>query len=130
MSDIEKLASELTWRMKAARTNPAKLSEDAGLNRSYIRDLMKARSKRPDIFSIERIAQVLGCSIYDLIGHRSVVDTNNRASVDVSISSDESVNPLDTQERLLILELWDTLSPRQRDHFLGLLEAVAIKKVG
>jgi transcriptional regulator with XRE-family HTH domain len=62
------LSARLLDRINAAGTNPSRLSEDAGLGRTAVRDILSGKSNSPSVDTIVALAQVLGCSVAYLIG--------------------------------------------------------------
>lgn len=60
------IADEVKRRMRAAGLNPKSLSRAAGVNETYVRDLLSGRSKNPRTGHLERIAVALECSVSEL----------------------------------------------------------------
>lgn len=75
---IKKKISEMGM---AART----LSEQAGLGETYVRDLIARRPASPSSDKLEKIADVLGCTLYDLTGNEK---HRRRSQVDNSLHAD------------------------------------------
>jgi len=61
------IAREIERRMKALRLNRKQLSQKAGLNETFVRDLLNGKSKNPRGDSLAKLAAVLGCSVTDLL---------------------------------------------------------------
>ncbi len=61
------LAAEIRHRMSALGLNPKRLSLSAGLNETYVRDIMKGRTRSPRTDTLGKIARALGCSRADLL---------------------------------------------------------------
>lgn len=57
--DANSLAGRLDGRAQQLGLKPANLAEDAGLPRSFIYDILRGRSKRPDRQKLDLIAQAL-----------------------------------------------------------------------
>lgn len=60
------LAYELEQRMRAAGFNQRSLAVAAGLNETYVRDLLRGRSRNPKSGHLAKLAETLGCSVSDL----------------------------------------------------------------
>ncbi|MXV35941.1 MULTISPECIES: helix-turn-helix domain-containing protein [unclassified Saccharibacter] len=117
----EHLIREITRRMEEKGIGQKRLALEADLKETYVRDILKGKSKRPDVFSIGRLAQVLGCSIEELVG----LSTVNASSVDSFKPPSQS---LYTEEEIAIVDLWRSLVPNQREHLIGLFEAIADRR--
>ena len=76
---------ELRRRMKEAGLNQLRLARAAGLNDTYVRDVLSGRSKNPGIEGLQRLAAALNCEITDLTqGGDAELDksqTNHRSYV-------------------------------------------------
>lgn len=121
----EYLIREMTRRMKEKGIGQKRLALEADLKETYVRDILKGKSKRPDVFSVGRLAHVLGCSIEELIGFAAVDAPQMRHSVDRSETPSQAVY---TKEELAIVNLWRSLIPNQREHLIGLFEAIADRR--
>ncbi|GBQ04984.1 helix-turn-helix domain-containing protein [Saccharibacter floricola] len=121
----EHLIREITRRMEEKGIGQKRLALEADLKETYVRDILKGKSKRPDVFSIGRLAQVLGCSIEELVGLSTVNASQVRSSVDSFKSPSQS---LYTEEEIAIVDLWRSLVPNQREHLIGLFEAIADRR--
>lgn len=65
--DASPLAREVHRRMRLMHLNPKSLAKKAGVGESYVRDLMRGKSKNPRHDLLQKLAQALCCSILDLI---------------------------------------------------------------
>jgi phage repressor protein C with HTH and peptisase S24 domain len=61
------LIDEMVRRMKAAGYNQRSLARAAGLNDTYIRDIIKGKSPSPRSEDLGKVAAALGCSITSLL---------------------------------------------------------------
>jgi phage repressor protein C with HTH and peptisase S24 domain len=61
-----KIAAEVERRMIVRGMSCKSLSAAAGLNETYVRDLLKGRSKNPQTTQLAKLATALGCTIGDL----------------------------------------------------------------
>jgi transcriptional regulator with XRE-family HTH domain len=61
------LAEEIHRRMLAAGLNPKSLSLRAGLNETFVRDILKGRTRYPRTDTLAKLAAALGCSPADLL---------------------------------------------------------------
>lgn len=124
--NIQHLIHEISQRMLEKGIGQKRLAVSAGLNETYVRDVLKGKSKRPDVFSIGRLAQVLDCSIEELIGFPTFKSSQVTRAIYCPEMSGES---LYTMEELAVIDLWRSLLPNQREHLIGLLEAMADRRV-
>lgn len=60
------LADEVERRMKALGMNAKHLSRAAGLNETFVRDVLKGKSQNPLMANVEKLADALHCEITDL----------------------------------------------------------------
>ncbi len=68
MSD--RLIREIQRRMKALNLDAKTTSQKAGLNESFVRDILRKKSIAPRHDSLAKVARVLGCTLADLTGER------------------------------------------------------------
>ncbi|MXV44352.1 helix-turn-helix domain-containing protein [Saccharibacter sp. 17.LH.SD] len=122
----ERLIHEIRQRMEDKGIGQKKLALSAELNETYVRDILKGKSKRPDVFSIGRLAVALGCTVDELIGMPSFDHAQSGHTVSISKISSEA---LYTEEEEAVIELWRSLLPDQKEHLIGLLEAMMHRKI-
>lgn len=67
LSDEFKKNLKLFLEMRKGITNAKKLSIDAGLGETAIRDILKNRSMSPRLDTVHKIADALGIGVHDLI---------------------------------------------------------------
>ncbi len=65
---IETLQENLQTRMEDKELSPHELERKAGLKESAVRNILSGRSSNPGIESLTAIADMLDCSIDDLVG--------------------------------------------------------------
>lgn len=83
------LQEEILNRMKEKNLSIAVLERKAGLHIHSVRNIVKGRSKNPSARSLQAIAEVLECTILDLMnipysGGTNIVKSNAAKSVDSS----------------------------------------------
>jgi transcriptional regulator with XRE-family HTH domain len=61
------LADELRARMRAAGLKPKTLATLAGVNQTYVRDILRGRSKNPKVEQLAKVTSVLGTSITEVM---------------------------------------------------------------
>lgn len=66
------LAKQLALRMKAQNLTPAALEKEAGLTPHAALNIVRGKSKRPSAQNLQAIANVLGCTIPDLLGGHDI----------------------------------------------------------
>lgn len=71
------VAAELRRRMEDSGYNQKSLALAASLNETYVRDILKGKSKNPEAGRLQRIANVLGCSVDDLMQRSSYAAIDN-----------------------------------------------------
>lgn len=61
------LANQISSRMRAKNLSVASLEREAGLTNHSVRNILRGKSKRPSAEVLLAVADVLGCSINDLM---------------------------------------------------------------
>jgi transcriptional regulator with XRE-family HTH domain len=64
MIDIERVRK----RLEALGLNPNSASQKAGLNRDYVRDILRGRIREPSALRLSKLANALECEPQDLLG--------------------------------------------------------------
>lgn len=77
------IAKELKRRMDEAGFKQKSLAIAADLNDTYVRDILKGKSKNPEASKLLRIAQVLGCTSDDLLGKGASVTPVHTTQIEV-----------------------------------------------
>jgi len=77
------IAKELKRRMDEMGFKQKSLAIAADLNDTYVRDILKGKSKNPEASKLARIAQVLGCTSDDLLGRGSSVAPIHTTQIEV-----------------------------------------------
>jgi len=80
--DIQAIVENIRARLQASGRSAARVSERAGLGRSFLSDLIAGRSTDPGLHKIELIAEELGCKLVDLLGTaaaptKRIIDTRD-----------------------------------------------------
>jgi len=70
MSQAWTLGEEVHRRMGELGLNAKRLSLAAGLNETYVRDIMRGRTRNPRTDSLGKLARALGCARADLLPPR------------------------------------------------------------
>jgi transcriptional regulator with XRE-family HTH domain len=87
--DLERLKAQLRERMKARGINAKRLSLAAGRGETYVRDLLQARSHNPTLEGLQRLAEVLGCTVAELTGEAASGFSETAPAPFVAIQHDE-----------------------------------------
>ncbi len=66
------LAKQLSTRMKAKNLSASMLEREAGLKAHAVLNILRGKSKRPSAHILQAIADTLGCTIPDLLGHQEI----------------------------------------------------------
>ena len=61
------VAKHISTRMRAKNLSLSELEKEAGLKRHTVQNIMRGRSKRPSADILQAVADVLGCSVKDLL---------------------------------------------------------------
>ncbi|MFT8953764.1 MAG: LexA family transcriptional regulator [Gluconobacter sp.] len=77
------IARELRRRMDAKGFKQKALAIKADLNETYVRDILKGKSKNPEASKLARIAAALGCSSDDLLGKGPTVQPTQTTQIEV-----------------------------------------------
>jgi len=77
------IAKELRRRMDEKGFKQKALALAADLNETYVRDILKGKSKNPEASKLARIAAALGCSSDDLLGKGSTVEPIHTTQIEV-----------------------------------------------
>lgn len=83
MSD--RLIREIQKRMDALKLDAKTTSLKAGLNESFVRDILRKKSIAPRHDSLTKVARVLGCTLADLTGERAAPRPTRQDGDTVSI---------------------------------------------
>jgi transcriptional regulator with XRE-family HTH domain len=62
------IADEIRRRMRLLGFRPERLSLAAGLNKSYVQDILSGRARSPKLDNLTKLAAALRCSVEELIG--------------------------------------------------------------
>jgi transcriptional regulator with XRE-family HTH domain len=73
------LAKQLALRLKAQNLTPAALEKEAGLTPHAALNIVRGKSKRPSAQNLQAIANVLGCTIPDLLENHDMFQEDEEA---------------------------------------------------
>jgi transcriptional regulator with XRE-family HTH domain len=88
--NLDYLRGQLLERMKARRITAKRLSLAAGRGETYVRDLLQARSHNPTLEGLQRMAEVLGCTVAELTGEAATGFGELAQAPFVMIQADEA----------------------------------------
>lgn len=88
--DLDRLKQQLRERMKTRGITAKRLSLAAGRGETYVRDLLQSRSHNPTIEGLQRLADVLGCTVAELTGEAASGFGEAPQAAFVSIHQDEA----------------------------------------
>lgn len=113
--------------IKLRKTNPKRLARVAGVGETYIRDLLKGRSRDPQTNKLTKVAEALSTTLDDLISLgnslRSGRVGEDRKSTPNLFNSDFSNNTFYSEQEIALIDLWRELSLSQRAALLCFIEA-------
>lgn len=114
----EFLVSELQKKMSEYSLSPKRLSLISGVGERVIQNIVNGKTRRPDVFTVGRLAHALKCSVEDLIGF---------SAVNIVDSNEVLAQPVYSGDTFAFIRLWEILLPAQKDSFLTILEGIADK---
>lgn len=77
------LAKQLSARMKAKNINVTALEREAGLNTHAALNILRGKSKEPSAKILYAIANVLGCTIPDLLDNKEIFQPTETTNADL-----------------------------------------------
>jgi len=77
------IAQELRRRMEERGFKQKALAIAADLNETYVRDILKGKSKNPEASKLARLAEALGCTSDQLLGKGSTVSPIHTTQIEV-----------------------------------------------
>jgi transcriptional regulator with XRE-family HTH domain len=98
--DFERLQAQLRERMKARGITAKRLSLAAGRGETYVRDLLQGRTHNPTIEGLQRLAEVLGCTVAELTGEAAIGFSEAPHAAFVTIQQDEADRFVDVNARV------------------------------
>lgn len=109
-SDAGPLAQQVYKRMIALGLGQKKLAENAGLNETYVRDILRGRSRNPKHDHLTKLAKALGCTVLELADPRGAESVH------------ENENVAQTPEEIAWLRIWRRASDVGRDRLSEAVE--------
>lgn len=102
---LSPLAAEVRRRMLALGVTQKALALQAGLNETYVRDLLRGRSRSPQVRELSKLAAALGCELADLTdpGRPGSLPRGEEVAQDA--------------EEVLLLRTWRSLTPAGKIRF-------------
>lgn len=88
----ERLNRELRRRMGLLKTSPKRVSLEAGLSETAVKDILSGKSENPKHDTLEKIAKRLACTVQDLFGDNRYKATADYAQPDVVSISELDVH--------------------------------------
>jgi len=113
----ERLNREIRRRIHLIGVSPKKLSLDAGLSETAVKDILSGKSANPKHDTLEKIARKLGCTVGDLTGERS-----SRRSSPENDANTVTINELDvhvTAGQSLADDAGGLMAANEASHVLG-----------
>jgi transcriptional regulator with XRE-family HTH domain len=100
------MARALRARMAERKIGQKELAKRAGVNETYVRDILKGRSRNPQAAKLARVAAALDCEIHDLMP--------DPAAMPGELVRDPA--------ELLLLTTWRQLTDQDREMLLDFIE--------
>lgn len=115
------LALELKRRMEMAGFNQKSLALAADLNETYVRDILKGKSKSPEATRLSRIAATLGCRVSDLLHPGS----GNKSKGGWAVTfTDDPAKIVQTPEEAEWIGAWRDMNEPQQRRAIALVKAM------
>jgi transcriptional regulator with XRE-family HTH domain len=119
------LPEEIARRMMAKGLNAKRLSVAAGLNESYVRDILRGRSKHPRTDTLAKLATALRCAVTELTdpaslgtspaqGTESETLRKAQAVARRALALDEDIKDRDDATAKIAAAVYDVLIERKR----------------
>lgn len=74
------LAKQISMRMKAKNLSILALEREAGLKTHAVRNILRGNSKRPSAEIVQAVADVLGCTVKELLENQEIFQENEEGS--------------------------------------------------
>lgn len=87
------IVKHISTRMRAKNLSLSELEKEAGLKRNTVQNIMRGRSKRPSADIMQAVADVLGCSVKDLLTQEEVSYEENLSQSNKELLSHEYEHP-------------------------------------
>lgn len=71
------IAKQISVRMKAKNLSILTLEREAGLKTHAVRNILRGKSKRPSADILQAVADVLGCTVKDLLTNQDIFQEEN-----------------------------------------------------
>ena len=111
MEDAGLIVHNLRLRMKAKGVGPKALSLKAGLNETYVRDLLKGRSRNPRQGHLQNLAAALDCQVSDLTGEKPAARPGDATTNDAKGKLLDAFDAMTEEQRRAILVVAETMVP-------------------
>lgn len=76
------IAQQIDARMKAKNLSVTHLEAKAGIKTHAVRNILSGKSKSPSAINLQAIADVLGCSVKDLLGAAAALQEEESLSLE------------------------------------------------
>jgi transcriptional regulator with XRE-family HTH domain len=87
------IAKHISTRMRAKNLSLSELEKEAGLKRNTVQNIMRGRSKRPSADIMQAVADVLGCSVKDLLTQQEISYEESLSQSNKELLSHEYEHP-------------------------------------
>jgi transcriptional regulator with XRE-family HTH domain len=114
MEDASLLVHNLRLRMKAKGVGPKALSLQAGLNETYVRDLLKGRSLNPRQGHLQNLAAALDCRVSDLTGEMATTRSGDEATQEAKRALLDAFDAMSEEQRRALLIVAKGMVPEAR----------------
>jgi len=88
-----RLAKQISIRMKLKNLSVAALEREAGLKPQAVQNILRGKSKKPSAESVQAIADVLSCTVRDLIEDKGFFEEVMGSEESSSLVNDQYLHP-------------------------------------
>jgi transcriptional regulator with XRE-family HTH domain len=103
MEDEGLIARNVRLRMEAKGFTPKGLSLAATLNETYVRDILKGKSRNPTNARLQKLAAALDCRVADLTGELDPTDGGSPADLRRDLL--DEFDAMDAREREMLVRI-------------------------
>ena len=109
------LPDEIRRRMAALGHSTASLAAAAGVRDSFVKDIIRSKSRNPRAEQVQRLASALGCTVEDLTGTSTPQPSEHpRASRIAAINA--KLQTISTNDLDMVLRLLDAVQPAAEEN--------------
>jgi transcriptional regulator with XRE-family HTH domain len=113
MEDEGAIARNVRLRMEAKGLGPKALSLKADLNETYVRDILKGKSRNPRQAHLQKLAAALDCRVSDLTDELDPAGVGAVPKQDLRRDLHAAIDAMDEDQRRAVLTIIKMMVPRE-----------------